>query len=288
MPSQNSAVESIVAETLLGWPNAMLYVQAEGTGQVRQRQDSVISYDDVSRTSREIPIKIRQTILSLDISKPLPLTPWLSAAPRSRRHSVQGKTLNLDKPLPQTPFPCSSEIPKPRQEDMNESPIDPSWLSNHVRIVGPESSIHETKAIWQSNSTYQDQSKHTNRGTQPTAWSKGHSKKISNTCLRVTNKSCSNKVATIVYDALKAKISGPTPTETITDISLSHVLIHPGTMIKDAKSKRKTLSSLTWLGKLAHPAMPTLHRLPLMHKVKKRPASYESFACQGLGKGAYD
>ncbi|KAF3038868.1 hypothetical protein E8E12_008794 [Didymella heteroderae] len=90
------------------------------------------------------------------------------------------------------------------------------------------------------------------------------------------------------HDALKAKISRPMPiTHTIDSRSPGFTL----DVGEKAKGKPKTPSLPTWLDKLAHPTLPAIPSMPAMptfYKPKKRPASDESFACQGLrGSNVY-
>ncbi|KAF1929558.1 uncharacterized protein M421DRAFT_4027 [Didymella exigua CBS 183.55] len=99
-----------------------------------------------------------------------------------------------------------------------------------------------------------------------------------------TGKSAPSK-AEKAHDALKAKISRPVP---ITRTVNNHPPDPAPALSEKAKGKPNTPSSPTWLDRLAHPtlpAIPTMPAMPTFGKPKKRPASDESFTCQGLREG---
>ncbi|KAJ4988398.1 hypothetical protein SVAN01_06176 [Stagonosporopsis vannaccii] len=98
----------------------------EGAEKQTARVDSAVSYGDISRTSREVPIKLRQTVLAVDIDKPLPPSPALHNVPPKRVHKGKGKVLDVNKPLPRTPLPCSDAL-----NAVDDSPVDAPWSFIH-------------------------------------------------------------------------------------------------------------------------------------------------------------
>lgn len=273
------SIERKATHPSTGLPSTMIHVSTKDVEQLKLRNDSVVSYGDISHSSREVPIKIQRTLVDMD--KSLPPPPRLSAAPKSRQLGAQGKVLDLNKPLPRTPLPCSPSIPTPHQEPVVESPVDPLRMAGHADTVGRSTMDSQSKAPLQGSSTYHQRSKHLDKEAQPTTWLKGLAAKALDTQHPFT---ASNKTATKRRDALKAQISRPIPiSPTVTDMGDTSTALslfpqdlpqHPGIPSEKARGKQK--ASPTWLAKFVHPTMPT------MHKLKKRPASEESFACQGL------
>ena len=260
----------------------MAHATTEGVDKPKPRQDSVVSYSDISRTSREVPIKLRRTVLIIDTNKLLPPSPPLSAAPKERPQKAKPKVLNIDKPLPRTPFPCFSDMLKPSEGSTDQFPVDPLWPPTHIQTVGLETPICQPEAPRQGT---RERLEPDTQGPQQPTWLKTLAKKPSNTHLHSTRKSKPSK-AQKAHDSLKAKISRPVPIPPAVNLSPTHLAPYTGTISEKAKGKRKIPSSPTWLNKLAHPTMPTM---PTMHTFKKRPDSDESFACQGSGEGrVYD
>ncbi|XPS79324.1 hypothetical protein M3J09_011309 [Ascochyta lentis] len=262
------------------------HIVGEDVEQCRPRRDSVVSYGDVSRTSREVPVKICQTILTLDANKPPPPPPRLSDAPRRRSQRTQNEIVDLDKPLPRTPFPCFPEPPKP-WETSRESPVVPPWPPIHTATVGSELPDHYEEAPRQGNSTSSKRSKDVVQGPQPSTWLKNLATKVPNPQLNSPSKSKPTK-ADKAHDALKAKISRPipiSPTTIAVDFSPHRLPPQPDTMSEKARGKQRAPSSPTWLDKLAHAPLPILHTMPAMLQAKKRPGSDKSFQCQGTVAG---
>lgn len=240
------------------------------------RKDSAVSYGNISCTSREVPVKIRRTVLEMDTNKPLPPSPPLNATPKQRLQNGEGKAMDINKPLPRTPLDCSSGTKKHSREPVEESPVDAPWPSTHTQTVGFKPPVHQP-AVSQEDT--RNRSQRAEQEAQRT-WLNDFSD-TSKAHLPPTGKSKPSK-AEKAHDALKAKISRPIPIPRTVNNYPPHLEPHPGAMSEKAKGKQKTPSSPTWLNKLAHPTMPTM---PTIYKPKKRPDSDESFACQGLGEG---
>ncbi|KAF3052932.1 hypothetical protein E8E11_000617 [Didymella keratinophila] len=241
----------------------------------RTRQDSVVSYGNISCTSQEVPVKIQRTVLEMNITKPLPPLPPLDVTPMQRLRIEKGKMLNINKPLPRTPLYCSS-ISEKALEPVEDSPVDAPWgllQSQTVDSTPLAKQPGSSQKVTTSFPRCVDRNSERTWLEDPTDISKfpvppGRKLKLSK----------SEKA----HDALKAKISHPIPiTHTINN---RFPELTPYT-VETAEGKPKTPSSPTWLNKLAHPTLPTIPTMPAMptfYRPKKRPASEESFACQGL------
>lgn len=270
-------------------PPATTCVKEQVIEPLRLRRDSGVSYGDVSRTSREVPVKIRRTILTLNTNKSLPPTPRLIDPPKRRLQVAQGKVPNLNKSLPRTPFPYFPEPPKPVQEVSDESSGNTSWSPTHTGMVGSLISDTQNKAPWQSSSTQLARSKHVAADPRPHFWLQDLASTAPDDHIDVVgndnSKSKSKKIkAAKSHSALKATISRPIPIPVPPAAILSPTRLppRPDTKSEKAQGKQKAPPSPTWLDKIALPMMPTLPTLPAVHKTRKRPDSDESFACQGL------
>lgn len=236
----------------------------------KKRQDSVVSYGDISRSSREVPVKLLRTALVVDVDKPLPPSPPLDAIPKQHCQKAKDRALDVNKPLPRTPLPCLSERPRPSYGTADESPIDPPWSITQAQSVGQVSSKSQTEVSQQYNLAEDGRLTQASTRSQPLA------KKSS-----ITGKSKPSK-ADKAHEALKAKISRPIAIPPAVKSSPSFLKPNSGTLSEKAKGKQKRPSSPNWLDKLPHPIMPALHTTPIGHRGKKRPDSHESFACQGV------
>ncbi|KAF1360291.1 hypothetical protein EJ07DRAFT_155270 [Lizonia empirigonia] len=251
-------------------PPATTYVKEQVVEPLRLRRDSGVSYDDVSRTSREVPVKIRRTILTVNTNKSLPPTPRLIDPPQRRLQVTQ-------------------EPPKPVQEVSDEPSENTSWSPTHTGMVGSLISDTQNKAPWQSSSTHLARSKHVAADPQPHSWLQGLASTASDDHIDVVgndnSKSKSKRIkAAKSHSALKATISRPIPIPVPPAASLSPTRLppRPDPMSEKVQGKQKAPPSPTWLNKIALPTMPTLPNLPTVYKTRKRPDSDESFACQGL------
>ena len=277
--SSEFVVEQQIADRPLRQPPAMANATKD-VDRPRKRQDSAVSYSDISRTSREVPIMIRRTILDVDKDKPLPPSPPLSAVPKPRQKKTKGRVLGLNKPLPRTPLPCFSEPPNPAQETVDESPVDSSLPPTQIETVGSIASHHQIEGSQQAGLVQDNRSKHTPPKPQGL---RSLAKKTSTSHLHSTGKSKPSK-ADKAHSALKVIISRPIPIPPAVNLSLDYLAPHPGTISKKAEGKHKSSSSPNWLDRLVHHTMPTLPTIPIGYKGKKRSDSDESFACQGLGE----
>jgi hypothetical protein len=250
----------------------------------RTRKDSVVSYGSISRTSQEVPVKLRRTVVEMDINKPLPPLPPLDVTPMQRLRSEKGYKLNLHKPLPRTPLYCSSISKKRVREPVEDSPVDALWESIQTQTVGPARSAKQPVSSTQIDAKSPQWVEQASERTR-----QEDSSNISKCPIPPSGKPKPSKVSK-AHDALKAKISHPIPiTQTLNN---RFPELAPYTA-EAAEGKPKTpssptWSSPTWLDKLAHPtlpAIPAMSAIPTFYKPKKRPASDESFACQGLGGG---
>lgn len=270
--------ESIISWQMSGQPSekplAMPHDIAEDVGKPRARHDSLVSCGDISRTSREVPIKIQRTILTVDTNKPLPPRP-LSVIPKLRLQEVKGRVLDVNKPLPRTPFPSFSDPPTPSEEDIAHFTVDPPLPNTYVEKVGLDSTKHATGVPMQTRLTHKERPDTITRETQTPIRPKRVAKKTSKARLKPTDKSKPNK-ADKAHDALKGKISRPTLILPVVNPCPIHLEPYNSTTGDNAKGKHKIPPSPIWLNKLAHPTMPGLH------KPKKRPKSDESWVCQGL------
>jgi hypothetical protein len=234
----------------------------------RTRKDSVVSYGNLSCTSQEVPVKIRRTVLEMDVNKPLPPLPL--AAPKQRLQNKEDDLMDINKPLPRTPLDCSGS-----EKQVRKPPVDAPLQPSLSHTVGLAPSAHQLKA---SQEDTWDRPQRTEQEAQRT-WLDDFTD-TSKFPLPASGESKPSK-AQKAHDALKAKISHPIPTRTSNN--------YPPELTSDVSEKHqgkpKTPSSPTWLEKLAHPmlpAIPTMPTMPTFYKPKKRPASDESFACQGL------
>lgn len=210
------------------------------------RIDSAVSFGGISHTSCEVPIKLHQTVLAADMNRPLPSVPPLYKVPPNRAaHKGKGKVLDLNKPLPRTPFPCSDTL-----EVDDDSPVDAPWPTHTQTVDSPSRTHHPRTTITKPLPTFP-------KGT-------GKSKPSKEEQTRA---------------ALKAKISRPVlinPSAIVPPITVTDT----DTLGEDAKGEQKLPPSPTWRDMFA---APTMHALAL-HK-RKRPDSDESFACQGIQEG---
>ncbi|UPX17940.1 uncharacterized protein EKO05_0008266 [Ascochyta rabiei] len=278
VPSPEFVVEEEVADPRQRRSPTAAYVTGEGGGQRRLRNDSVVSYGDVSRTSREVPIKIRRTVLELDTNKCLPPQPPLGDAPRGRSQRDQGRGLDLNKPLPRTPFPCFPMPPKP-PEGSEESAVAPPWPPTYTATVGSESSDCHNKVPSQGSLKHvaQDPQLATRLLRSPATRAPDAQPSPTGTC--------KPSGAEQAHDVLKAKISAPmppSPAAVAGDFSPRRPAPHPDTASEKARGKPTSLSSAIGLDRLAHPARPWM---PWVLRATKRLALEESFTCQGVVEG---
>ncbi|KAH6612623.1 hypothetical protein C7974DRAFT_381150 [Boeremia exigua] len=68
---------------------------ADVTDKRRAQHDSAVSYSNISLTSCEVPIKFQQTVLTVDLNKPLPPAPPLSTAPKRGPQKVKEKAAHV-------------------------------------------------------------------------------------------------------------------------------------------------------------------------------------------------
>lgn len=226
----------------------------EASAASQKPPDSAVSYGDISRTSREVPIKLRRTVLTVDLNKPLPPSPPLSTVPCKRPQKGKGKEVDMNKPLPRTPFPCFDE-PKASDGVIIDSPVDAHWPP-HQQTVSTEAPSQHPEALKPGS---HEHAKPPVKEQQPVYYQP---------LPKIPTKEQQ------AHAALKAKISYPFPMPSPT------LSAHPGLMSAKAKGKQKAPSSPSWLDKLAHPTIPALPALAL-HKLK-RTESDDSFVCRGL------
>ena len=247
------------------------------------RKDSVVSYGSISRTSQEVPVKLRQTVVEMDINKPLPPLPPLVATPMQRLRSEKGYKLNLNKPLPRTPLYCSSVSEKQAREPVEDSPVDAPWGSMQFQTVGSATSAKHHRPFQEVTKSFSQRVEHDPERT----WLES-SPALSKFPIPPAGKPKPSK-ASLAHDALKAKISHPIPINSTLHNRFPELTPYTAeTAEGKTEGKPKTPSSPTWLDKFAHPTLPAIPTMPAMltfYKPKKRPASDESFACQGLGEG---
>lgn len=245
------------------------------------RKDSVVSYGSISYTSQDVPVKLRRTVLEANIDKPLPPLPPLDATPMRRLRDKQDRVLNINKPLPRTPLYCSLISEKQAREPVEDSPVDAPWEPLPTQMVHSAPSAKQHFSAQEDIKYLLHGSEHNSKQTWLNAFTD-----ISKFPIPPEGKHKPSK-AEKTHDALKAKISHPMPMPMPqTTASLSAELTPRVT--ERTKGKLKAPSSPTWLNKLAHPtlpAIPTMPAMPTFYKPKKRPASDESFACQGLCEG---
>ena len=257
------------------------------------RQDSAVSYGNVSRTSREIPIMLRPADLDnplprlpVEVNKPLPRYPPVDAVFGQRPQQGKGNVLNVNKLLPSTPMPCSLSPPKRAKASDLESPIDANWASVGMQTIdGYASPVSLPQRSYQAHllpevplpqtSTRRPQQPSPVYGSQTPA---GKFKS------RRTEKE-REKMRT----ALKATISRPVPIEYPVDMPTAHVLPQYNFEHRQTEDRQKAASQPGWFDKLAHPSMPTMPDLPALNKGRKRRDSDASFACQGIvEQGEYE
>lgn len=246
----------------------------------RARFDSMLSDGDISCTSREVPIKIRRTVLEMDLSKPLPKLPPFHATPNQRVQNEKSKAAYINKTLPRTPLDCSSS-PKRQKVDLDDSPVDAPWSSTPTHTARFPSTAEQPKAPLADTSNRP----HGAEQNAERSWIDDFLS-TSSFPLPPTSKPKPSK-ADSSHDALKAKISRPIP---ILQTANNRSLPPPQQVNEKIKGKQKanTPSSATWLDKFVHPILPTkptkptMPALPTFGKPKKRPHSDDSFVCQGL------
>jgi hypothetical protein len=242
----------------------------------RTRKDSAVSHGTISCTSQEVPVKLRRTVLEMNINKPLPPLPPLDATPMQRLRNEKSQLLNINKPLPRTPLYCSSISEKQAREPVEDSTVDAPWDSIQTRTVGSVLSAKQPELSqegieWPPQCLEQD----------PEWTWLGDFTDTTSFPVPPEGKPKPSK-ADKAHDALKAKISRPMPISQ--KVYSPSAELTPG-LTEKTKGKPKGPSSPTWLDKLALPALPAIPMMPVMptfYKPKKRPASDESFACQGL------
>lgn len=265
----DDSLDSKYAKRPLQQQSTTISAMGPNVGQLNPRHDSMISASGISRTSRDVPIKFRRTVLVTDMSKAVPRT-QLSDPPRRRPQDGQGKIADLNKPLPRTPFPSFPQPPTHPQEVIDESPVDAPW----VPTVG--SQLPKTQNI------------KITLDLQPPKWLQDITTKASDAGMSLADKGKTKSKPSEeekAHAALKATISRPIPITPTNNLSPTDLPVHIGMMSAKMQGKQKVPSSPTWLNKLPRPTMPFLPNLPTMHKATRRPASDESFACQGLGEG---
>ena len=256
----------------------------------KQRQGSAVSYDNVSHHSREVPFVLHQTAAEMD--RPLPRYPPVDATFGQRPQKGKGKALNVDKPLPITPMPCSLSALRRAKASELESPVDADWASVGMQTVDgntPPVSIAQRK--YQAHLRPEVPLPQTStRGPQKPSPVYG-----SQTPAGKYKSSSSSKEREKARNALKAKISRPIAIEPPVDMSTAQILPQYMFERRETKGKQKAPPSPGWLDKFTHPTMPTmptmpdLPALPALNKGKKRRDSDESFACQGIvGQGEHN
>ena len=257
------------------------------------RQDSAVSYGNVSRTSREIPIMLRPADLDkplprlpVEVNKPLPRYPPVDSVFGQRPQQGKGNVLNVNKPLPPTPMPCSLSPPKRAKASDLESPIDARWASPSMQTVdGYASPVSLPQRSYQAHlqpevplpqtSTQRPQQPSPIYGSQTSA---GKFKS-----------SITEKEREKMRAALKATISRPVPIEYPVDMPTAYVLPQYKFEHGKTEERQKAASQPGWLDKFAHPSMPTMPDLPALNKGRKRRDSDASFACQGIvEQGEYE
>lgn len=247
-----------------------VYVRAESTNKPPVRQTSSMSYGGISSTSREVPIKLHRSVLNADINKPLPPYPPLSPVPKQQPRKDKGKAVNLNKPLPITPLPCSSADSKPTSQLDEESPVDTPWPLASMQPVSHNAASTQKVAKKGSKPAIQWPQQSTQSrpplNKLPIAHSQSYSKYKSSKAEKA-------------HKELKAKISRPIAFPPAMNDSQTPFPPHPAMLSEKAKGKQAVPPSPTWLDKLTHPMMPGM---TMTHKIKKRPDSEESFVCQGI------
>lgn len=246
-------------------------------GKPLTRKDSAVSYGNISRTSREVPVKICRTVLEMDTNEPLPSFPPFDAMPKQRILNKKGTVMDINKPLPLTPLDCSSPTKKPSQEPPEESPVDAHWPLKHIKEADLKPSVHQPVT---SQNDVKIHSQRAENEVQRT-WLDDFTD-TPNSHLPPAGKFGPTKAGT-THNALKTKISRPIPIPRTVDNCFPDLPPHSGALSEKAKGKQKVPSSPTWLDKLAHPTLPSLPAMPPIYKPKKRPDSDKSFICQGLG-----
>ncbi len=226
---------------------------------------TVVSNDTISRTSREVPVKLRQTVLNVDTNKRLPPSPPLSPAPKKRPRKNRGKVFDVNKPLPRTPLPCS-DTQKPSDGDIDESSAEIKWPCTHIDTAGAEAAASRSMARQSILQDTQQPMQQADKAVDPpNSHTQGNGKSRP-----------SRKVN--AHNAIKAQISYPIPIPPAANPSSTFLQPKlPHAISEKAQGKQKLPPSPAWLTKLAHPTLPAIHR------AEKRPDSDESFGCQGLG-----
>ncbi|OSS53870.1 hypothetical protein B5807_01750 [Epicoccum nigrum] len=248
-----------------------------------QRQDSAVSYGNISRTSREVPIMLRQ---AAEVNKTLPRYPPVDAAFGQRPQQGKGNMLKINKPLPPTPLPCSLSPPRRVKASDLESPVDASWASPSMQTVDYASPVSLPQRNDQANlrpavplpqtSTRRPQKHSPVYGSQHPAGKYGVQPPAGK-----HKPSRSEKER----NALKAKISYPIPIDPPVEMPTAHVLPQFKFEHNQTEDRQKAPSPPGWLDKFAHSTMPDL---PALHKGRKRADSDVSFVCQGVvGQGEY-
>ncbi|KAF3005889.1 hypothetical protein E8E13_009368 [Curvularia kusanoi] len=232
----------------------------------RRLHDSAVSYGDISRTSREVLIKLRQPV---DMGKPLPPFPPLSPAPKRRTQEGKGNVPNVNKPLPITPLPYFSEISKPIIEPISESPVDERWPSTGMQTVDRIPPVPQR--------TDPAHAKHTAPKPQPSALPLP---KPTIAHLQCAGKYKSSKTEK-AHIALKAKISYPIPILPPANFFPAIPGPQPHVVDRSVEGEQKISVSRRWFDRFPHPPTPDIS---VITKARKRPDSNESFACQGLAE----
>jgi hypothetical protein len=259
-----------------------------------QRQDSAVSYGNISRTSREIPIMLGQPAdlnkplplyPAAEVNKPLPRYPPVDATFGQRPQQGKGNVLNINKPLPPTPMPCSlSPVKRAKASDL-ESPVDANWASIGMQTIdGYASPVFLPQRTYQANlqATAPVPQTSTRRPQKPTPVYG------SQTPAGKYKPSRTEKEREKARTALKAKISRPVPIESPVDIPTAHVQPQYKFEHRKTEERQKASSPPGWLDKIAHPTLPAMPDLPALNKGRKRRDSDASFACQGVvGQGEY-
>ncbi|KAJ8107099.1 hypothetical protein OPT61_g9102 [Boeremia exigua] len=234
----------------------------ESTNKRKPRHDVAVSYGNISRTSREVPIKLQKTVLNVDINKPLPPLPSSPPLHITRSQKDKGKALNVNKPLPRTPLPYSDTL-KPANEDFVHCTTEPHWPLTRMQTARPEASLHQPMVPQQGQKSQQN------------LLLRNKAKKLSDNHKHGDGKSKPSKEER-AHSALKAKISRPIAIPPAVTLSPTVIQLPSDTTVEKVQDKQRIPPSPAWLAKLAHPT------LPAMHRGKNRPDSDESFACQGM------
>lgn len=231
---------------------------SQGLEKRAPRLDSAVSID-VSRTSREVPIKLHHTVLTVDLNKPFPRSPPLHPVPQRRAHKGKGKAVDVNKPLPRTPLP--------RPATPVESPVDAPWGTLSTLPASPTAAS-------------QDFARKPLPALPPTLSSSGNS----------SNSSGSGKSRPSRQDAahaaFKATISRPIPIPSPSYPTYPSTPSVPHPLSNKSTGKKKGPASPTWRNRVAHPALRKVPAVAALHR-KKRPQSDESFGCQGVGSHGY-